>query len=640
MSVMKDTAAAFSRSCRKIFYLVSDDYNIIQRFIENSPAVFAQRMRNEIDEGYFLGPGTYKRLSARYIEDCHYIMQPSLFVNDDAEGKLRKQSGQGDKAENRKQKKYKVKDTARIFICQDFHLLKEAEQGRLLKQFLDYSDKKQGTQYLLLLSAPILALPRGYEQVVEAIDMPGPDEEDIGGQLLSYADRQCSVRKEKLDDGARKRIKEAAGDFRGLNYHEIEAILYEMTGRYGSFYGRSAAQKHMPTDDDFKEIAEERQKRVELAKKEKASKDSTVSILESGDQIAGFGRYKEWLRGREDTIKNPVAARKRGREPIRGVLMTGLPGTGKTQGAKYTAHQLGVPLVQMRIDNLLGGLVGDSEKNFKRYRKQVEMLAPCVVLIDEIEKLFSDERGGSGGSSEVKMNIFAALLDWMQDNKKGIFFYATCNSVKNLPPELLRDGRFSMRFCVFMPTYSELVEIIRHHMKRGNDLSGGKTFCLVGEIVDVNGDISPKAAEQFLDNITVYGKESKRDMFFTGANIEALINEVQYHFSEQVRSAEKYAEAMCDIAKGEFCQPYGETNLNSAVEFWIDALENNFTDAAGYGKDKFEKDRQTPLSFRHFDRQRGVFRDDGFDNDDKEYDRCMYEAFKEKIQQVYEKRKG
>lgn len=641
MSVMKETAAAFSRSCRKIFYLVSDDYDIIPRFIENSPSVFAQRMRNEIDEGNFLGHGTYKRLSAQYIEDCHYIMQASLFVNEDAEGKLAKRYGQDDKAENKKQKKYKVKDTARIFICQDFHFLKEAEQGRLLKQFLDYSGKKQSAQYLLLLSAPILALPRGYEQVVEVIDMPGPDEEDIEGQLLSYADRQCSARKEKLDDGARERIKEAAGDFKGLSYHEIEAILYEMTGRYGSFYGRSAAQKHVPADDNFKDIALERQKRVELAKKEKASKDSTVSILESGDEVAGFGRYKKWLKGRKDTITNPAAARKRGREPIRGVLMTGLPGTGKTQGAKYTAHQLKVPLVQLRIDNLLGGLVGDSEKNFKRYRKQVEMLAPCVVLIDEIEKLFSDERSGSGGSSEVKMNIFAALLDWMQDNKKGIFFYATCNSVKNLPPELLRDGRFSMRFCIFMPTYGELVEIIRHHMKRVNDLSGGEVFWLGAGIVDRKGDISPKVAEMFLDNITAYGKEYERNMFFTGANIEALINEVQYRFSEQVRSAQEYAEEMCVIAKGEFCQPYGETNLNSAVEFWIDALENNFTDAAGYGKDKSGKDRQTPLSFRHFDRQRGVFRDEDIDIDkDNEYDRCMYEAFKEKIQQVYEKRKG
>ena len=60
MSVLKETAAAFSRSCRKIFYLVSDDYDIIPRFIEKSPAVFAQRLREEIDEGSFLGPAHTK----------------------------------------------------------------------------------------------------------------------------------------------------------------------------------------------------------------------------------------------------------------------------------------------------------------------------------------------------------------------------------------------------------------------------------------------------------------------------------------------------------------------------------------------------------------------------------------------------
>lgn len=75
----------------------------------------------------------------------------------------------------------KIKKTARIFICQDFHLFREAEQGVLLKQFLDYLDEKK---CLLLLSAPILSMPSGYEQMVEVIDVPGPDEEDIREQLM------------------------------------------------------------------------------------------------------------------------------------------------------------------------------------------------------------------------------------------------------------------------------------------------------------------------------------------------------------------------------------------------------------------------------------------------------------------------
>lgn len=623
MSVLKETAAAFSRSCRDIFYFISDDYDLIPRLIDHSPAVFAQRMQGRISQEYFVGSNTFSKLSTTYIEDCHYLFNPSLF------------SGEGVSAKQNK----KVKKTARIFVCQDFHLFREAEQGVLLKQFLDHLDEKK---CLLLLSAPILSVPSGYEQMVEAIDVPGPDEEDIWEQLMCYALLQAQSSGEKLDEAAKKRIQKAANDFKGLDFHEIEAVLHEMTGRYGSFYGRDEAQKYVSVGDDFKAIVKARRGMTDLARKEKARKDSTVTILETGEHVAGLGKYKEWFWQRESTVKDPNRAREDGKEPVRGVLMTGLPGTGKTQGAKYTAYRLGVPLVQLRIDNLLGGLVGDSEKNFKRYRKRVEMLAPCVVLIDEMEKLFADERGGGGGGSEVKMNIFTALLDWMQENKKGIFFYATCNSVKNLPSELLRDGRFSMRFSVFMPTYPELTEIICFHMKRLNDLSGGRVFESADGIVNRHGEISDEAAKRFLDEVTQYGRDNRRNMFFTGANIEALINEVQYNVQGKIGSIDQYVKAMLESAEGEFCQPYGEINLKSAVNFWIDALENNFTDAAGYGGNKSGKQnegqrRLAPLSFHRFDRQKGVFANEelSFDN---EYDKYLYEVFSEKIRQEYEKR--
>ena len=79
--------------------------------------------------------------------------------------------------------------------------------------------------------------------MVQVIDVPGPDEEDIREQLMRYALRQSQSRKETMDEAAKKRIQEAAKDFKGLDFHEIEAILYEMTGRYGSFYGRESTQK-------------------------------------------------------------------------------------------------------------------------------------------------------------------------------------------------------------------------------------------------------------------------------------------------------------------------------------------------------------------------------------------------------------
>ena len=199
-----------------------------------------------------------------------------------------------------------------------------------------------------------------------------------------------------------------------------------------------------------------------------------------------------------------------------------------------------------------------------------------------------------------------------------------------------------MRFCVFMPTYQELTEIICFHMRRVNDLSGGKVFGSANGIANKRGEISDAAAKQFLTKITQYGREHQRNMFFTGANVESLINDVQYNIPCEIGNITQYVEAMLQSARGEFCQPYGETNLKSAVNFWIDALENNFTDAASYRGSEYSKRRESlkqlaQLSFRRFDSQKGVFFNEAlsFDN---EYDRYLYEVFSGKIQQEYEKR--
>ena len=615
MSRIKMAGNIISHSCKNIIFFVSDDRNIMEQIIDGNKYVFAQRLLGLVDEQrYFSGKNAYNKIAERYIEDCGYLMTPSIFSNDDGEKKQRR----------------KCKQTACIFKYEDFHLLEEAAQGMVLKQFLDYCGTKK---YLLLLSAPILSLPAGFEHIVEVIDVPVPDEEDIRNMLRTYAEDQASKKGGILAEDAFSRIDGAVGDFKGLERDEILPLLEELTESYGSFYGRSAAQRGASISDNFSQITEARRRRVMEVKRESAVKDPTITLLETGESIAGFKNYKNWLsEQRIYAFNHPEEAAKAGWRPTRGVLVTGLPGTGKTQGAKYTAAKLGVSLVQLRMDGLLGGLVGDSEKNFKRCRKRIEALAPCVVLIDEIEKLFSTQ--GNGNNSEVKMNLFSALLDWMQENKKGIFFYATCNSVKKLPSELLRDGRFSMRFCVFMPSYRELIDIICFHMHRIDELSGGAVFGEDPDLVRITykdgekiREILPTAAGEFLLSIV---KSSPRP-FFTGANIETLIDNVQYGLP-MGRAVDKdnYVKALLSSAKSEFCQPYGMTNMRDAVSFWLDALDNTFADA---GSDA----HAYPLSFGRFDRVSSEFTPIG--DEVNEYDKRMFEVFQKEICAAYRRRR-
>jgi hypothetical protein len=120
----------------------------------------------------------------------------------------------------------------------------------------------------------------------------------------------------------------------------------------------------------------------------------------------------------------------------RGVLLSGIPGTGKTMGAKHIAASLKVPLLRLDLGALMSKYVGESEQNLRRAIHHVESMAPCVMLIDEIEKLFT----GSDDSG-VTQNLLAALLWWLQEHDSKVLTVMTTNDTDALPKELIRAGR-------------------------------------------------------------------------------------------------------------------------------------------------------------------------------------------------------
>ncbi|MGH8063405.1 MAG: AAA family ATPase, partial [Pseudoxanthomonas sp.] len=93
-----------------------------------------------------------------------------------------------------------------------------------------------------------------------------------------------------------------------------------------------------------------------------------------------------------------------------------------------------------------------------------EQLAPCVLWIDEIEKGLA---GGSGeGDGGVSRRVLGYLLTWMAERKGQVFIVATANQVHELPPELLRKGRFDEIFFVDLPGPDARVDVLRLHLSR------------------------------------------------------------------------------------------------------------------------------------------------------------------------------
>ena len=161
-----------------------------------------------------------------------------------------------------------------------------------------------------------------------------------------------------------------------------------------------------------------------------------------------------WLNNRCEIFKDTEKAREQGYDIPKGILITGIPGTGKSMMAKVAAQTLELPLICLDMGDLQEGLVGASEQHMVDALRMVEAMAPCVLWIDEIEKAFSGSSSSSGDGG-VMRRMFGKFLTWMQEKTAPCFVFATSNDISQLPPELFRSERFDDKFYSFMPMAAE-----------------------------------------------------------------------------------------------------------------------------------------------------------------------------------------
>jgi SpoVK/Ycf46/Vps4 family AAA+-type ATPase len=107
-----------------------------------------------------------------------------------------------------------------------------------------------------------------------------------------------------------------------------------------------------------------------------------------------------------------------------------------------------------------------------------ERMAPCVLMVDEIEKGLAYV-GSSDADAGVSKRIFGRLLGWLQDRPAPVFVVATSNQITQLPPELMRKGRFDEIFFIDLPHREERKEIFAVHLRK-RDPSGFDLDALAG----------------------------------------------------------------------------------------------------------------------------------------------------------------
>lgn len=291
----------------------------------------------------------------------------------------------------------------------------------------------------VIVLAPTLTLPIIIQKEFAILDFNLPDKNDIK-KILNHVSKDFKIDKPDTAD-------KILDSVRGLGSTEI-----------WNAFAKVAVDSKKITAEEIPQLIAEKEQIIR-----KSGYLEFIHTDESMSSIGGLGGLKDWLKDR----KIAFGAKERNLDAPKGVLLLGVPGTGKSLCAKAVAASWEMPLLRLDMGRIFGGIVGESEANMRNAIKIAESLEPCVLWIDEIEKGLS---GGasSGGERDggTSVRVFGSLLTWMQEKTKEVFIFATANDVSKLPPELLRKGRFDEIFFVDLPSDSERKDIFSIHLER------------------------------------------------------------------------------------------------------------------------------------------------------------------------------
>ncbi len=176
--------------------------------------------------------------------------------------------------------------------------------------------------------------------------------------------------------------------------------------------------------------------------------------------LGGMSRLKAWLEQRRSVFRGDGTAAHL--DSPKGIVLLGVQGCGKSLAAKATAGIFGVPLLRLDFGAIYDKYHGETERKLRESLQTADVMSPCVLWIDEIEKGIA----GRGGETGTSQRVLGTFLTWIAENKNQVFVVATANNINALPPELVRKGRFDEIFFVDLPSKANRAEILRIHLER------------------------------------------------------------------------------------------------------------------------------------------------------------------------------
>jgi ATP-dependent 26S proteasome regulatory subunit len=330
-----------------------------------------------------------------------------------------------------------------LFVLRDFHpFLKEPAVVRRLR---DAATELRRTKKSLLVLSPVTKVPPELEKSISAVlDWELPNRLEIEKAARDLLPNLPAATQQVIESDPQfmERVVEGA---LGLTLIEAQNV-----------FAKSAVRTHT---FDLETILEE--------KKQIIRKSGLLEYYEHREEfsdVGGMEILKDWLVKRRNAFSS--RARDFGLPLPKGILLIGVPGTGKSLTAKAVGALWQMPLLRLDVGKIFGGLVGSSEENMRSVIKTAEAIAPAVLWIDELEKGFSGTASSGQTDGGTTSRVFASFITWLQEKTTPVFVIATANNVHQLPPELLRKGRFDEIFFCDLPDREDRAQILDIHVRK------------------------------------------------------------------------------------------------------------------------------------------------------------------------------
>jgi AAA+ superfamily predicted ATPase len=334
-----------------------------------------------------------------------------------------------------------------LYVLHDFHPFLQKNNYAVIRRLKEIAIHLRNSFKTVIIVSPVLEIPPELEKEITVVDVPLPALPELSSLLDRIVKEVNEAQKIaiNLPPPDREALLKAA---LGLTLTEAENVFAKIIVQDG----------RLDAGDVTQVFAEKRQV---------LRKTGLLEYYESQEEfghVGGMENLKEWLKKRQAALSDK--ARDFGLPPPRGVLLLGVQGCGKSLCAKAVSALWRLPLLRLDVGKMFGSFVGSSEENMRRAIRIAESVAPAVLWVDEIDKALAGSGGSASTDGGTTARVFGTLLTWLSEKTAPVFVIATANDISQLPPELLRKGRFDEIFFVDLPTDEERKDIFRIHLTR------------------------------------------------------------------------------------------------------------------------------------------------------------------------------